>query len=328
MNVMLLAAGEGTRLRPHTLSLPKPAIPFLNIPLAAYSLSFLGDLMIDNLVVNTFHLAEKIEALFQHLPHGAKQVCISSEKGQILDTGGGLKNAQKYFDSSSFAMMNADEVIIPKDPNLLRKAIETHNRSGAIASLLVMDYPGVGTKFGGVWTRGLDVLGFGKEKISGSERAWHFIGVQILSPKIFDFLPAGKPSNILYDGLTQALAQGHSVQAIPTECEWFETGNEKDFVSASVECLKHLDQKDAAGLYLEKAIRRFGQSDEIKTFGSGKVLIGANTKIAPDLQADGYSSVGAGSSITAGSTLKNSVIGSHLQLPQNTNLENKILVSL
>lgn len=328
MNVMLLAAGEGTRLRPHTLSLPKPAIPFLNIPLAAYSLSFLGDLPLDNLVVNTFYLPDKIEALFQALPHGAKKLCLSAEKGQILDTGGGLKNAQKYFDEHPFVMMNADEVIIPQDSNILRKALETHKQSGAVASLLVMEYPGVGTKFGGVWTRGTDVLGFGKQAIAGSERAWHFIGVQILSSRVFDFLPAGKASNILYDGLTQAIAQGHSVQAIPIACEWFETGNEKDFLTASAECLQHLDQRDASGLYLEKALKRFGHNEQLKNFGKGKILTSAENKIAVDVHVEGYCALGPNSSVASGSSLKNSIVGSHLNLPPGFQLESKILIAL
>ena len=327
MNVMLLAAGEGTRLRPHTLTLPKPAIPFLNIPLASYSLSFLGEIVIDNLVVNTFHLPEKINSLFNSLPHGAKKLCFSAEQGKILDTGGGLKNAQQYFSGSEpLLMMNADEVIIPDDWSVLQKAIQTHKASGAIASLLVMEYPGVGTKFGGVWTKGKSVLGFGKEKFAGSDRAWHFIGVQILSPKVFDFLPPGQASNILYDGLTQAIAQGHSVQAIPIDCEWFETGNEKDFVSASIECLKHLDQKDADGLYLEKAIQRFGHGDQLKGFATGKALVSPKASLAADIHIEGYCAIGAGSSIATGSSLKNSIVGENIKLPEKTNLEDKISI--
>ena len=70
MNVMLLGAGEGTRLRPYTLTLPKPAIPFVTGPLAGHSLSFLGNLAINKLVVNTYHLPGEILHLFHSLrPH-------------------------------------------------------------------------------------------------------------------------------------------------------------------------------------------------------------------------------------------------------------------
>lgn len=75
MNVMLLAAGEGTRLRPYTEILPKPAIPFLTIPLAAHALSFLRGFTIDKLVVNTFHLPHKIHEL-STLFHIKRRLCI------------------------------------------------------------------------------------------------------------------------------------------------------------------------------------------------------------------------------------------------------------
>ncbi|RYZ68331.1 MAG: mannose-1-phosphate guanyltransferase, partial [Proteobacteria bacterium] len=90
MNVMLLAAGEGTRLRPHTLIRPKPTIPFLNLPLAAYPLSLLEDMRVDRLVVNTFHLPTKVVDLFINLNHGARKLHFSHEINQIMGSGGGL----------------------------------------------------------------------------------------------------------------------------------------------------------------------------------------------------------------------------------------------
>ena len=175
MNVMLLAAGEGTRLRPYTNILPKPAIPFLNIPLAAHSLSFLNDIAIDKLVVNTFHLPEKVHTLFQRLPHGAKELYFSDEVGEILGNGGGLGKAAKYFaGGGDFIMMNSDEVILPVDPFVMKKAIEKHKASNAICTLMVMDHPGVGTQFGGVWADANNLVkGFGKDAVPDTKKAWH-----------------------------------------------------------------------------------------------------------------------------------------------------------
>ena len=77
MNLMLLAAGEGTRLRPYTLIKPKPAIPLAGIPLAGHSLSFTDHLDIQNLVVNTFHLPSEIHKLFKNLPTRSKHLYFS-----------------------------------------------------------------------------------------------------------------------------------------------------------------------------------------------------------------------------------------------------------
>ena len=69
INGILLSAGLGTRLRPYTYDTPKPAIPFLSIPLAVYPLTLLAEFEIQNLVVNTHHLPEKIENLFHPNAH-------------------------------------------------------------------------------------------------------------------------------------------------------------------------------------------------------------------------------------------------------------------
>lgn len=329
MNVMLLAAGEGTRLRPHTLTLPKPAIPFLNVPLAAYSLALLEGVAIENLVVNTFHLPEKIVSLFEKLPHRAEKLFFSKEERQILGNGGGLKHAEAYFRlGGDFVMMNSDEVILPHDENFLKKAVEAHRQSGAIATLCVMDYLGVGTKFGGVWTDDEKILGFGKDAVPGARKAWHFIGVQILSPKIFGYLTANEPSNILYDGVAKALQNGHHAQIFPVSCEWFETGNEKDFLSATAVCLKHYENRDDTGKYLEKVFSHFQPKNRLQKHADGNVLLAPGASVAADARIEGACTIGRDSVVESGSVLRNTVVGEGLRLPAGAHFHDQICLKV
>lgn len=329
MNVMLLAAGEGTRLRPYTLTLPKPAIPFLNVPLAGHSLGFLHGLSVDKLVVNTYHLPQKIHELFSSLPHGARSLHFSDEVGEILGSGGGLGKARGYFKGGDdFVFMNADEIILPKDDQVLSKAISQHKKNGNIATIMVMDHPGVGTQFGGVWADASNnVLGFGKTPIAGAVKAWHFIGVQILSEKVFDFIPLEGPSNILYDSLVAAMKAGHQVQAYPFECEWFETGNPNDFLEASEHCIGILKGSESSSKKaLTRVLSKYNVDPEVKNISSADVLLGRNAQVSPDAKLSGFICVGEDSEVAAGSVLCNVIIGKKTKVPSGTHVENSLLL--
>lgn len=330
MNVMLLAAGEGTRLRPYTSMVPKPAIPFLNLPLAAHSLGFLNDLQIDKLVVNTFYLPEKIHSLFHKIPHHAKELHFSDEVGEILGNGGGLGKARAHFKGGGdFIMMNSDEVILPADSDVVKKAIAQHQASGAIATILVMNHPGVGTQFGGVWTdKNLQVKGFGKTAIPGTEKAWHFIGVQILSERIFQYVPPGA-SNILYDVMAAAIANGETVQCFPFESTWFETGNPTDFLEASKHCVEFLlsSKTTSEKASLERVLQRYsGVKMVSQKMNNAQVLFADGAHISTQSKLEGFVCFAQGSNLPENCELKNVIVGEGVQVPPGTKAENVLLL--
>ncbi len=324
MNVMLLAAGEGTRLRPYTLIRPKPAIPFLNIPLASYPLAFLEGLKVDRLIVNTFHLPTKIVDLFIHMNHGARKLHFSHEITQILDTGGGLGAARDYFKpAEDLILMNSDEVVLPKEKGVIAKAIELHQKNKALCTLLTMDHEGVGTKFGGVWLDSKDrVRGFGKTA-PGAEcvKAEHFIGIQILSGKIFDYLPNGTPANILYDAVTTGIQEGHLVQRYKVPCHWYETGNAQDFLKATGSCLDILKSKTETyeQSHLRRAIERFSQEAPVlETLDGATILKTASTQIDSGVTLKGFGVFGSQAQVLSGSALENVVVAEKIKVAANT----------
>ncbi|MFM6928079.1 MAG: sugar phosphate nucleotidyltransferase [Bdellovibrio sp.] len=330
MNVMLLAAGEGTRLRPFTNQLPKPAIPFLNIPLAAHALGFLHDISIKNLVVNTYHLPGKIHELFNQLPHGAENLIFSDEVGEILGGGGGLMKAKKHFiGGGDFLLMNADEIILPQDSAILEKALAHHKATKAIATLLVMKHPGVGTQFGGAWTDAQNsILGFGKTTIPGSAHAWHFVGVQILSERIFNYLPEQGVSNILLDGIMKALADGQTAQVFPFECGWFETGNPADFLEATKHCLDTLaGPKSSEKNALERTLTKFATTKLIQqNLPNASLYFSAEAQVSMESTYQGVICVGAGSTIENNCVLENVIVGPGVRVTAGTRAANTMLL--
>ncbi|MFS4459059.1 nucleotidyltransferase family protein [Bdellovibrio sp. HCB2-146] len=330
MNLMLLAAGEGTRLRPYTLTLPKPAIPFLNVPIAAHSLRFLGNIQINKLVVNTFHLAPEIEKLFKRLPHRARELHFSHEVGEILGSGGGLGNARAHFKGGGdFIWMNGDELILPKDLDIIEKVVAYHKKTEALATIVVIKHPEVGTKFGGVWANSENqVKTFGRERPATGETGWHFIGVQILSEKVFQYIPEKGPSNILYDALVAGIQAGEKVQVYPIECRWFETGNPEDYMKATSECAKILfEEANVEKTSLETSFAKYMSArPQLQKFKGASLIYSSDAIIDPSSEFKGFICAGEGSEISADCKLENVIVGAGVKVPPGTQASNTLLL--
>ena len=256
MNLMILAAGEGTRLRPFTLQKPKPRIPFFSVPMAFYTISLFEEIPINNLVVNTFHLPEQIENLFSLIPANWKQKFFLHEHSGLLGSGGGIHNAKKYLiGGGDFFVANGDQIIFPHTFGVLKDMLQFHRWHKGIATLLVIEHPEVGHKFGGAWTNDSSrVICFAKRNPGDfASKGFHFTGVLLLSDRIFQyFKPQIEEENILYDSLTTAMNLGEEVHVFQTKAEWFETGNPEDFMNATEKCLdKILSQPSPKPYWLE-----------------------------------------------------------------------------
>jgi len=246
MNLFLLAAGEGTRFRPYTEVLPKPAIPFSGVPLIYHSVFLAKNLKPKKIIINTFHLPEEIHRVGSKLSHSGVEVHYSNEKPTLMGSGGGIARAKALLDDEDgFIAMNADEVIIPNEENVLSDFYNFSKSSINLSTLLVMRHPEAGKKFGAVWvnSRG-EVRGFGKTKPNSNDELvpYHFIGPMHFKNKIFSYLKL-EPSNILHDILNKAILSGESVGVYPIDCEWFEIGNLPDYLEATKSFLQLLDRE-------------------------------------------------------------------------------------
>lgn len=325
MNIMMLTAGEGTRLRPHTNHLPKPAIPFLTVPLYAYSLHFLKDIAVNQVVMNTFHLPQKLKSVVNSF-HYQSPIHFSDET-KLMGSGGGVWFARSYLQNKGdFIFMNGDEIILPSISGQLEKAIAQHKSTGAIATILVMDHSEVGTKFGGVWVdQKSQVLGFGKKQIDNSNKGYHFIGVALFSDKIFNYLPIGE-SNILYDALTTAIKAGQRADVYPIQCKWFETGNEADFLTATKDCVSILNSHSPEATYLKNVINWRSPNTEWKAQSGKFVIADKNVKYDFD-SVDGFNVFSEGVVLKKSGRVKDSILGPRVQIKNADLLDSKMIIN-
>lgn len=136
MKALVLAAGEGRRLRPLTEKVPKALMEVGGIPMLELVVRRLAQAGVDGVIVNAFHLAEQIESFLAGRDLGTP-VSVSRE-AELLDTGGGLKKAASFFsDGRPFFVHNSD-VYCELDLSDMYRA---HARSGALATLAVSDRP-------------------------------------------------------------------------------------------------------------------------------------------------------------------------------------------
>jgi MurNAc alpha-1-phosphate uridylyltransferase len=108
MKAMILAAGEGRRMQPLTLTTPKPLLCVHGIPLIEQHIRRLVDAGITQIVINTAYLGAKIHAA---LGTGAKlgaTICYSHEGETGLETAGGIRRALPLLGSNPFILVNAD----------------------------------------------------------------------------------------------------------------------------------------------------------------------------------------------------------------------------
>src|SRR5258706_12974619 len=220
MHAMILSAGYGTRLWPLTEYPPTPAIPILGKPLVGYVAEYLARFGCDEITVNLHHRPESVRrALGDGSRFGVKLQFV--EEPEILGTSGAMDNARALLDGDTFVVVNG-KIITDID---LNAAFATHRRSNAIATLVLL--PNVACeKFSIVKTADGLLQGFGgmphADDYSVNSPPLMFTGIQILEPKIFDYIPHGVFSHSTVDVYPQAIATGERVAVHVANGRWFE----------------------------------------------------------------------------------------------------------
>src|SRR5687767_10370108 len=179
---MVLAAGLGTRMRPLTDALPKPLVAVAGKALIDHVLDRLASAGVTNAVVNVHHMADAIE---KHLKERTRPtILISDERGELLDTGGGVVKALKLLGDRPFFHINSDTIWIEGvTPNLGRLAAMFDPAGMDAVLLLAATATSIGYDGRGDFAMGPD----GRLKRRGEREVVPFVyaGAAILSPTMF-----------------------------------------------------------------------------------------------------------------------------------------------
>jgi MurNAc alpha-1-phosphate uridylyltransferase len=225
---MILAAGLGVRMRPITNSVPKPLVTVGGRTLLDRAIDRLEDANVEQVVVNTHYLAEKIE---HHIKDRRLPQILLSHEDQRLETGGGVANALPLLGKAPFFVINGDILWIDG----VRPTLEQLSAAwdDELMDGLLLLHPTVSAY--GYHGMGDFLLRPDGELVRRPERTvapYMFAGIQILHPRIFNDAPNGAFSlNLLYDnaiGRQRLFGLAH-------DGRWFHVGMPEDLALAEAE---------------------------------------------------------------------------------------------
>ncbi len=240
MKAMILAAGFGTRLWPLTIERTKPAIPFLNRPLIAYTIDYLKQYGITDIIINLHHEPESVrEQIGDGSEYGVK-IHYSLEEPAILGTSGALDNVRALLQDETFLVING-KIITNLD---LGAALQTHRKQEASATLVLKPNPNR-EKFSTIhvdengYYQGFG--GFPPANDQGqmaSDIPLMFVGIHILEPRIFEYIPRGVFSDSIRDVYPQAMRAGEKIAAHVGIGDWYELSTLARYLEISLEFMR------------------------------------------------------------------------------------------
>ncbi len=231
MRAMILTAGLGTRLRPLTLELAKPAAPLCRKPIILRLAQYLEAQGVEKFRLNLHHLPETIEEVFQ-----GTQLDVSFRfEPKILGAAGGLKNNEDFFENKPFLMVNGD--IFTTCP--LKPLIDFHLRERPLATLGLIEQKPPYAHFPVRINKEFELFDFKGSTIKGVPRSEVFVftGVHVLDPEIFQYIPKSEPYDINSQVYVNAMKAGERVCGFPIKGYWNDLGDPNRYLRAHMDLL-------------------------------------------------------------------------------------------
>jgi len=265
MKAVVMAGGEGSRLRPLTIGRPKPMVPMVSKPVMAHILDHLKRQGITEVVVTLYFMPEVIQAYFGDGSSFGMKIHYAIEETP-LGTAGSVKNAQEYLDEP-FIIISGDAVT---DINL-KDVVAFHEERGSEATLTLyrvpnpLEYGVIITDPDGKITQFLEKPSWG-EVISDTVNT----GIYVIDPSVLDLIEEGVSTDWSKDVFPQLLSEGRPLYGYVADGNWTDVGDIGEYMRASSDVL-----------------HRHVQTEEIGQHIGGDVWVGEGVEIAPDAQLYG-----------------------------------------
>lgn len=224
----MLTAGLGVRLDPITRLVAKPAVPLGDHTIIERVLTWLVRQGVTDAVLNLHHLPETITAIVGDGAHLGLRVRYSWET-PILGSAGGPRRALPLLDAETFVIANGDTLCDVE----LGPMLEAHRDSGALVTTAVVPNGAPDRYNGLVMDNRRRVTGF-VPRGQAAQGSWHFVGIQIVSRRVFEPLEDGVPAESVHGVYRDLVSNANGGwHGYPVSTPFFDVGTPADYLAAA-----------------------------------------------------------------------------------------------
>ncbi|HLX78657.1 MAG TPA: sugar phosphate nucleotidyltransferase [Acidimicrobiales bacterium] len=304
MKAVIMAGGEGTRLRPLTTSLPKPMLPMAGRPMAERVITLLRKHGIDEIIITVAFLANTIRTYFGDGSEFGVSIDYATEETP-LGTAGSVLNAREELDER-FLVISGD-VLTDIDLTELIRFHDDHKATATLA-LKPMENP---LEFGIVITDEDGRIERFLEKPTWGQVFSDRVntGIYVLDPSVLDEIPVGRPSDFSSEVFPVLLEEGQPLFGFTTDRYWEDVGTTDAYLKAHADVLERRVDVDIGAFPLRDSVW-VGEGATIDPSAQidAPVLIGDNCRIGPGAQVGPYSVLGANVRVGENAVIERTVV--------------------
>ncbi|HOO55906.1 MAG TPA: sugar phosphate nucleotidyltransferase [bacterium] len=321
MKAVMMAGGEGTRLRPLTLNTPKPLVPVCNKPMMEHILERARDMGIQEYLVTLYYLGDDIKAHFGDGSEWGLKMHYSVEETP-LGTAGAVKILEDRLDET-FVILSGDSMT---DFDIM-EAVKFHKKVGSMATIVLtrvetpLEYGVVITDNDGKIIRFLEKPGWG-EVFSDTVNT----GLYILEPEVFKYMAPGGNYDWSKDIFPMLLADGQPLYGCVLDGYWCDIGSLKQYREVHEDALRGKIKINIGGKQIKRKVW-VGKDTEIESGAKiiGPGIIGSNCKIKDGAIINEFSIIGDNCIVDRGAEMTRSIFWNNNYLGKSAHATGCIL---
>jgi mannose-1-phosphate guanylyltransferase / phosphomannomutase len=317
MKAVVMAGGEGTRLRPMTSGMPKPLLPVVNRPIMEHVLRLLRRHGYTEVVVTVQFLASLVRNYFGDGEELGMQLTYATEE-EPLGTAGSVKNAEAALADGTFLVISGDALT---DIDLTR-LVEFHRQKQALVTVCLTRVP--------------DPLEFGITIVDDEGRVQRFLekptwgqvfsdtvntGIYVMEPEVFDYVTAGVSVDWSADVFPRLIEEGRAVYGYVADGYWEDVGTLASYHKAQADVLEGRVQVDIDGFEISPGVW-VGEGADVDPGAilKGPLYVGDYAKVEAGAELREYTVLGSNVVVRSGAFLHRAVVHDNVFIGQQANL--------